>query len=44
MKKIVFALLIAVSSALMFTACTEEEISPSNTDNGGGGEIVTIKK
>lgn len=43
MKKIICALLIAVSSAFIFTACTEEEVAPS-TANGGGSAIVTMPK
>jgi hypothetical protein len=43
MKKIIYALLIAVSSSLAFTACTEEEIAPSS-ENGGGDDIITIRK
>lgn len=43
MKKVVFTLLIAVSSAFIFSSCTEEEISP-NTENGGGSESVIILK
>jgi hypothetical protein len=35
MKKFVYAILIAVSCSLAFTACTEEEVAP-NTENGGG--------
>ena len=34
MKKIIYTLLIAFSSAMVFTACTEEEVAPS-TENGG---------
>lgn len=43
MKKIIYTLLIAVSSSLVFTACTEEEIAPT-AENGGGSDIVTIQK
>lgn len=42
MKKFIYALLIAVSSAMVFTGCTEEEITP--TANGGGDDIITIRK
>ena len=34
MKKIIYALVIALSSSMVFTACTEEEVAPS-TENGG---------
>ena len=34
MKKIIFTLLVAVASAMTFSACTEEEVVP-NTENGG---------
>ena len=43
MKKIVYALMIAISSAMVFTSCTEEEITPSSA-NGGGDDIITIRK
>ena len=43
MKKFIYALLIAVSSAMVFTGCTEEEITPTSA-NGGGDDIVTIRK
>lgn len=34
MKKIIYAVLIALSSSLALSACTEEEVAP-NTENGG---------
>ena len=34
MKKYIFALFVALASALTFSACTEEEVAPS-TENGG---------
>jgi hypothetical protein len=39
MKKILYIFLITIICALTITSCTEEEISPSNTDSGmaGGG-------
>lgn len=37
MKKVIYMLLIAVTSAMALTACTEEEIKPNATMNGGGG-------
>lgn len=43
MKKIIYAFVIAVSSALVFTACTEEEVTPG-LDNGGGTPIVNVEK
>lgn len=36
MKKIIYVLLFAVSSALVITSCTEEEIVTPRTENGGG--------
>lgn len=44
MKKFIYVLLIAFSSALVVSSCTEEEVAPtSDTDNGGaetiGGKI-----
>jgi hypothetical protein len=45
MKKIIFTLLIAVSSSVVFTACTEEEIAPTSlTDIKGASEIDEVKK
>lgn len=35
MKRIIYALLIALSCSVAITACTEEEVAP-NTENGGG--------
>lgn len=37
MKKVIYSLLIAFSSALLFSACTEEEVAPA-TQNVGVGE------
>ncbi len=37
MKKFIYTLLVAFVCALSFTACTEEEVSPSTELNGGGG-------
>jgi hypothetical protein len=38
MKKLFYILLFAFSSALTFTACSDEEVNPSTElDNGGGG-------
>jgi len=36
MKKIIYILLIFVTASVTFTACTEEEVSPSTELNGGG--------
>lgn len=38
MKKIVFTLLIMITSSVVFTSCTEEEIKPRNTELAGGGQ------
>ncbi len=38
MKKFIYILLLAVSSALVVTSCTEEEVAPvADTNNGGTG-------
>ena len=45
MKKIIYTLLIAFSSALVFTACTEEEVAPATqTSNTGALESDFVKK
>jgi hypothetical protein len=38
MKRIIYALAIVISCATFFTACTEEPVTPTNTesDNSGG--------
>lgn len=36
MKKVIYTLLIAISSSLLFAACTDEEIAPSTQTNNGG--------
>ena len=36
MKRIIYILLIAFTSSMSFTACTEEEVTPQ-TDLSGGG-------
>jgi hypothetical protein len=46
MKKIVYLVLIAFSTSLIVTSCTEEQISPKlETDSGsaGGGNTITGK-
>jgi len=35
MKKIIYILLIAFSTSMVFTGCTEEEVLPAQGDNGG---------
>lgn len=37
MKKIIYILLLAFASSMTMTACTEEEIKPSQSTAGGGG-------
>jgi hypothetical protein len=38
MKKIIYVLLFAISSALVISSCTEEEVAPvSETTTGGTG-------
>ncbi|WP_276374346.1 hypothetical protein [Chryseolinea sp. H1M3-3] len=40
MKKTIYCLLFAIAASLTFSACTEEEVSPSPIEmNGGGGGI-----
>jgi len=36
MKKFIYILLFTVVSSLAFSACTAEEVTPSNVENGGG--------
>jgi hypothetical protein len=36
MKKIIYIILFALTSSLAITACTEEEVAPSTSENGGG--------
>ena len=45
MKKILYILLFAVASAITFTACTEDEVTPKTEDNStpGGGTIDPVK-
>jgi len=46
MKKFIYILLFAFVSALSFSACTEEAVTPSNElgmGDGGGGSIDPIK-
>lgn len=37
MKRIIYILAIAVSSSLVVTSCTEEEVAPTNTENDNSG-------
>jgi hypothetical protein len=39
MKKIIYSILIVFVTAMSFTACTEEEVTPSTELNGGGGPV-----
>jgi hypothetical protein len=43
MKKILYIILLTMSSVVTITSCTEEDVKPSVTDNGGGGEIIKGK-
>jgi hypothetical protein len=36
MKKIIYIILFALVSSVAVTACTEEEVTPQQTFNGGG--------
>jgi len=37
MKKIIYIILLALTSTLAITSCTEEEVTPATDLNGGGG-------
>jgi hypothetical protein len=39
MKKLFYILLIALTAMTTISSCTEEEVSPSTTMNGGGSPI-----
>ncbi|MEJ1239798.1 hypothetical protein WBG78_16795 [Chryseolinea sp. T2] len=39
MKKVIYSLIIALAASMAFTACTEEEVTPSTVMNGGGQGI-----
>jgi len=39
MKKLLYILLISILGAVSFTACTEEDVTPSTELNGGGAGI-----
>lgn len=43
MKKILYLLAFLTVIAFSFTACTEEEVSPSIEANGGGGGSDPVK-
>lgn len=43
MKRIIFTLVLALASAMSFTACTEEEIAP-NAENGGAVFEEPVKR
>lgn len=43
MKKLFYLLAFLVASSLALSACTEEEITPTNEVNGGGGESSSPK-
>jgi hypothetical protein len=36
MKKVIIIILLAIATAATFSACTEEEVTPSTELNGGG--------
>jgi hypothetical protein len=43
MKKLIYIAVIALSTALAFSSCTEEEVAPvSETNNGGTGTSSQI--
>ena len=44
MKKFIYILLLAFSSALVVTSCTEEAVSPKNEDAGNGGGATSDPK
>ena len=37
MKKFIYIMLFAISSSLVVTSCTEEEVAPTAAENGGTG-------
>jgi hypothetical protein len=37
MKKIIYFILFAITSSLAITACTEEDVTPSNEETNTGG-------
>lgn len=39
MKKVIYTLLIAFSSSLLLTACTEEEVAPAIKENTTGPDF-----
>ncbi|HTE28916.1 MAG TPA: hypothetical protein VK666_00975 [Chryseolinea sp.] len=43
MKKIIYMLLIAMATAMTVTACTDEEVKPATTMNGGGAGLPEPK-
>lgn len=40
MKRIIFTLLLAFASSIVFTACTEEEVAPQTAQDGSSGGII----
>lgn len=38
MKKLLYIILFALTTATSFTACTEEEVTPSTEMENGGGQ------
>ena len=43
MKKIIYILLLAFAASLVFTACTEEEVTPTTEVRNGGGGVIDPK-
>ena len=43
MKKILYIILLGLSSALTITSCTEEEIKPTTSTDSGGGQDIDPK-
>jgi hypothetical protein len=39
MKKLLYILLIVFSTGIAITSCTEENVTPTQQDTGGGGGI-----
>jgi hypothetical protein len=37
MKKLLYIILISISCSLSITSCVEEEVTPTELRNGGGG-------
>jgi hypothetical protein len=41
MKKLIYILILVVTSIATFSSCTEENVTPRTTGNGGGSSAAT---